>query len=109
MERLKEHGDDVLRPSFITAPVTVTVAKQVVKKVKKAEVIMTDPTVSRKYTMEEVVRLGSTAEAPWFVVHGEVYDGTAFLEKHPGGSESIAIVKGADATEDFLAIHSSVR
>lgn len=108
MERLKEQGDDVLHPSFVAAPVTVAVVKKVAKKAKKVEVVMTDSAVTRKYTMEDVVRLGSTVEAPWFVVHGEVYDGKAFLDKHPGGSESITIVKGADATEDFMAIHSSV-
>lgn len=37
----------------------------------------------------------------------QVYDGTPFLEEHPGGAESILIVGGMDATEDFNAIHSS--
>lgn len=36
-----------------------------------------------------------------------MYDGTNFLDKHPGGAQSITIVAGDDATEDFLAIHSS--
>lgn len=37
---------------------------------------------------------------------GEVYDGTAFLKEHPGGADSILLVAGEDATEDFMAIHS---
>lgn len=49
---------------------------------------------------------GSDAQEPWFVVHGQVYDGTPFLSAHPGGAESIRIVAGEDATEDFMAIHS---
>ena len=43
---------------------------------------------------------------PWFVVHGHVYDGTPFLEAHPGGDQSIRLVAGEDATDDFMAIHS---
>ncbi|SNX85144.1 probable nitrate reductase [Melanopsichium pennsylvanicum] len=43
---------------------------------------------------------------PWFVVHGHVYDGTGFLTDHPGGDQSIRLVAGEDATEDFMAIHS---
>jgi nitrate reductase (NAD(P)H) len=37
----------------------------------------------------------------------QVYDGTDFLEQHPGGVHSITLVAGEDATEDFIAIHSS--
>ncbi|CAG8949580.1 hypothetical protein HYFRA_00007813 [Hymenoscyphus fraxineus] len=43
---------------------------------------------------------------PWFVVNGEVYDGTAFLEAHPGGATSIVGTAGQDATDEFMAIHS---
>lgn len=41
-----------------------------------------------------------------FAVHGEVYDATDYLDKHPGGPGSILLVAGDDATEDFMAIHS---
>lgn len=37
----------------------------------------------------------------------QVYDATPFLEEHPGGPDSIVIVGGQDATEDFNAIHSA--
>jgi nitrate reductase (NAD(P)H) len=36
-----------------------------------------------------------------------VYDATAYLNEHPGGPESVRLVAGQDATEDFMAIHSS--
>ncbi|GES59192.1 nitrate reductase [Aspergillus terreus] len=48
----------------------------------------------------------SSDEKPLFVVNGEVYDGTAFLEGHPGGAQSIISSAGLDVSEDFLAIHS---
>lgn len=66
---------------------------------------MTKPGVDRKITRAELVA-HSKEDEPWFVVDGEVYDGTGFLKDHPGGSESITLVAGEDATEDFMAIHS---
>jgi len=36
----------------------------------------------------------------------QVYDGTSFLKEHPGGGDSILLVAGTDATEEFDAIHS---
>ena len=41
------------------------------------------------------------------MVKGEVYDATEYLSEHPGGADSILLAAGEDATEDFMAIHSS--
>lgn len=108
MERFKEFGRDILNPIF-TLDNTDAQDEKIVELavVKKVEVVMTKKGVDRKITMEEVEAHSSEAE-PWFVVDGEVYDGTGFLKKHPGGAESITIVAGQDATEDFHAIHSPV-
>ena len=38
---------------------------------------------------------------------GQVYDATPFLKDHPGGADSILLVAGTDATEEFDAIHST--
>ena len=46
---------------------------------------------------------------PWFVLKGEVYDGTAFLGDHPGGAASITSAAGLDVSEDFLAIRECPR
>lgn len=59
----------------------------------------------KKYTMREVEKHNSR-ESAWFVYNGLVYDATPFLEKHPGGADSILLAAGTDATEDFDAIHS---
>ncbi|KAG6881303.1 hypothetical protein C0993_002019, partial [Termitomyces sp. T159_Od127] len=67
---------------------------------------MTRSEVNRKITADEF-RAHANSANPWFVVCGEVYDATTYLNDHPGGSQSITLVAGQDATEDFMAIHSS--
>ncbi|KAH7375585.1 nitrate reductase [Plectosphaerella cucumerina] len=69
------------------------------------EICMTKEGVKRVITLEEL-RQHSGEQEPWFVVNGEVYDGTPYLEGHPGGAASIIGAAGQDASEEFLAIHS---
>jgi nitrate reductase (NAD(P)H) len=52
----------------------------------------------------EEMRKHNSAKEPWFVVNGEVYDGTRFLDDHPGGAQSIISAACTDASEEFLAI-----
>jgi len=59
----------------------------------------------KKYTMAEVEK-HNTEEDVWIIINDKVYDCTEYLELHPGGVDSITINAGADATEDFVAIHS---
>ena len=54
----------------------------------------------------EQLKAHANEENPWFVLNGHVFDGTDFLSEHPGGAESITLVAGEDATEDFMGIHS---
>ncbi|KAF9063043.1 nitrate reductase [NADPH] [Rhodocollybia butyracea] len=54
----------------------------------------------------EGLRKHGNPESPWFVVNGEVYDGTRFLEGHPGGAQSIISAAATDVSGEFLAIHS---
>jgi nitrate reductase (NAD(P)H) len=56
--------------------------------------------------MEEV-RKHNKEEDVWIVVNNKVYDCTEYLDLHPGGADSILINAGEDATEDFVAIHST--
>ncbi|KAI0135978.1 hypothetical protein F4776DRAFT_663826 [Hypoxylon sp. NC0597] len=69
------------------------------------EVCMINKQIRRTISLEELKKHDGETE-PWFVVNGEVYDGTKFLEGHPGGAASIFGAAGEDATEEFLAIHS---
>lgn len=103
MQRLKDAGEDPLRPNFATAASNVDKAQPVIK-AKVEETIMINPAVRRRITLPEVE---ANKENNWFICRGEVYDGTGFLKLHPGGPESITLAAGEDATEDFMAIHSS--
>lgn len=67
------------------------------------EIKMTKDGVDKIIEIDEL-RKHDKAENPWFVVNGEVYDGTAFLEGHPGGAQSIISAAGLDATDEFMAI-----
>ncbi|KAH8889792.1 hypothetical protein GQ53DRAFT_195663 [Thozetella sp. PMI_491] len=69
------------------------------------EIKMTNDTAQRKISAEELGKHDG-AEEPWFIVNGQVYDGTKFLEGHPGGAASIIGAAGQDISEEFLAIHS---
>lgn len=70
---------------------------------EKTEIKMTKEGINRSITIDEL-RKHDTDANPWFVVNGEVYDGTAFLEGHPGGATSIIGAAGQDATDEFMAI-----
>jgi nitrate reductase (NAD(P)H) len=67
------------------------------------EIKMTKDGVDREISIDEL-RKHDNAEQPWFVVNGEVYDGTKFLQEHPGGAQSIISSAGMDGTDEFMAI-----
>jgi len=63
------------------------------------------PSTGKKFTWSQI-RQHNTEHDTWIVVKDRVYDCTEYLELHPGGVDSIVLNAGADATEDFVAIHS---
>ena len=56
------------------------------------------------YTMAQVKTNKSAAKC-WSVINGNVYDLTAWINSHPGGSGAILSLCGIDGTQDFLAMH----
>jgi L-lactate dehydrogenase (cytochrome) len=47
----------------------------------------------------------NTPQDCWVIIHGKVYDLTAFLPDHPGGQKVITKHAGTDATKAFDPIH----
>ncbi|KAM3076831.1 hypothetical protein ACMFMF_004749 [Clarireedia jacksonii] len=72
---------------------------------EKKEIKMTKDGITREISIEEL-RAHDNDQEPWFILNGQVYDGTAFLDAHPGGATSITSAAAQDATEEFMAIHS---
>ncbi|KAL2220984.1 nitrate reductase NiaD [Thermoascus aurantiacus ATCC 26904] len=101
MERVKKAGGD-LTNGYWGEKVD---GEETVEPQPVEEINMKKKGLNRVINIEEL-RKHNTTEEPWFVVNGEVYDGTKFLEGHPGGAQSIISVAGMDASEEFLAIHS---
>ncbi|KAK1992402.1 glycolate oxidase [Colletotrichum falcatum] len=52
------------------------------------------------------VSRNNTKDSCWTVIHGQVWDVTDFLDKHPGGAKLILRCAGRDATEDYSSIHN---
>ncbi|CAE6498186.1 unnamed protein product [Rhizoctonia solani] len=103
MQRMKEAGQSITNPAF--GPVQISADQSLAKAPQPTEVIsMKNPEVKRMITVAELK--AQPKEQPWFVVDGEVYDGTGYLADHPGGADSIILAAGQDASEDFFAIHS---
>lgn len=103
MERVKKEGGNLVngvwgkRPSH-EAPDTSVESSETVTEIK-----MTSENPTNIITIDEL-RKHDTEQAPWFVVNGEIYDGTAFLAAHPGGAQSIISAAGLDSTDEFMAI-----
>ena len=72
------------------------------------EVSMVKEGINKSITIDEL-RKHDNEGSPWFVVNGEVYDGTAFLKDHPGGAQSIVSSAGLDSSDEFMAIRTFLR
>ncbi|KAF7543267.1 hypothetical protein G7Z17_g10884 [Cylindrodendrum hubeiense] len=103
MDRVKKSGGN-LANGFWGEKVSGE-ADDAVEQAPEKEICMTNPKVDRAITAAELKQHDGEVE-PWFVVNGQVYDGTAFLEGHPGGAASIFGAAGQDVTEEFVTIHS---
>ena len=67
------------------------------------EVVMTKAGLKNPISIDDLRKHDSERE-PWFVVNGEVYDGTPFMSEHPGGAQSIISAAGLDSSDEFMAI-----
>jgi nitrate reductase (NAD(P)H) len=103
MERVKKSGGNLTNGQWGETLAGEEPEATAIEEVK--EIKMTKDGVDRIIELDELKR-HDKADNPWFVVNGEVFDGTAFLEGHPGGAQSIISAAAQDATDEFMAIHS---
>jgi nitrate reductase (NAD(P)H) len=106
MERVKKMGGN-LANGFWGERIDGEEAPDVIDGQAAAEIKMTKDDVKNEITIDDL-RKHDQKERPWFVVNGEVYDGTAFLNDHPGGAQSIISAAGLDSTDEFIAIRKFV-
>jgi len=119
MMRLKDEGMDPRYPHFggdspfgtpASLPTTEKSASVpgLSQKDKDLESMLNPETTSNIITAAQLAEHADSQGAePWFTIYGHVFDGTGYLQDHPGGAQSIQLVAGEDATEDFMAIHSA--
>ena len=103
MERVKKAGGNLTNGFWgerIDGEAGDALPQQVAK-----EVPMTKAGVDRIITVDELRKHDNENDA-WFVINGEVYNGTGFLKEHPGGAQSIISAAGLDSSDEFMAIHS---
>ncbi|KAI1409156.1 hypothetical protein F5Y13DRAFT_96137 [Hypoxylon sp. FL1857] len=103
MERVKKAGGNISNGYW--GEKLSGEGESVVEEESTKEICMINKEVKRTITLGEFKKHDGEIE-PWFVVNGQVYDGTKFLQGHPGGAASIFGAAGQDASEEFLAIHS---
>ncbi|TWU75562.1 hypothetical protein ED733_006297 [Metarhizium rileyi] len=103
MERVKKTGGNLTNGSWGAKPAGQT--GEILEQEPDKDVCINDPKVDRIIAMAEV-KSHSGGQEPWFIVNGQVFDGTSFLEGHPGGAASILGAAGQDVTEEFVTIHS---
>ena len=102
MERVKAGGGDLANGFWGEHTGSVKPTETIIVE----DVVMTNPTaLTREVTLADF-RLHEEAAHPWFVMQGQVYDGTSFLKEHPGGAQSIISAAAQDSTDEFMAIHS---
>jgi cytochrome b involved in lipid metabolism len=64
----------------------------------------TSESEEKYYTIEEVQKHNSR-ESCWTVIRGDVYDLTAWINKHPGGADKILNICGKDGASAFERKH----
>jgi nitrate reductase (NAD(P)H) len=108
MERVKKEGGNISNGFWgeKTAGEDAAAGAGPAQEAAVKEISMVDDKVGRQITAGELAQHDGE-DQPWFVVNGQVYDGTKFLEGHPGGAASIINAAGQDVSEEFLAIRKS--
>ncbi|MCE9628771.1 MAG: cytochrome b5 domain-containing protein [Candidatus Vogelbacteria bacterium] len=102
VEKVLEKKPVDKEPSKAPSPVSVTAP--LVVPVNTSTDTPASPVVASGYTMVEV-EAHASADSCWSVIAGNVYDLTAYIPKHPGGSGKILKICGKDGSSLFEGQH----
>ena len=105
MERIKKAGGDLTNGFWGERIDGDETSAAVVEEVQ--EIKLTNDEVKKTISLADL-QAHDKDDNPWFVVNGEVYDGTPYLKEHPGGAQSIVSAAATDCSEEFLAIRMSI-
>jgi cytochrome b involved in lipid metabolism len=61
----------------------------------------------KQYQSLQHVSSECSSDRVLLVIHSQVFDLTAFLREHPGGSDILRGLNGKDASQDFDDVHHS--
>lgn len=104
-----EDSDSTDMDDYSDDAVTTQINTQVSTQVSKSTVTPKPaPTKPSGITMA-IVGTHDTASSCWTVVNGSVYDITAWISRHPGGSGAIVSMCGKDASAAFGDQHGGQR
>lgn len=103
MERVKKEGGDLSNAFWGGRSAGEEPAHPPVEAAPTIKTTKDD--INTVITIDEI-RKHDGEDSPWFVIDGEVYDGTDYMVAHPGGAQSIISAAGLDSTDEFMAIHS---
>lgn len=101
MERVKKAGGNLMNGRWGEKLEGEALMQEVEEQAK--EVPMTKEGLKCEITIDDL-RKHDNEHDPWFVVNGEVYEGTSFMNAHPGGAQSIVSAAGLDSSDEFMAI-----
>ena len=101
MDRVKKAGGDIANGHW--GEQIGSVDSKEMAPVEEEDVKMTNDKINETIALDDL-RAHDKEDSPWFVLQGQVYDGTAFLKEHPGGAQSIISAAATDCTEEFMAI-----
>jgi len=86
-------------PKVVVAEDAAYGRKVVCDRCLREDCLTVAPTVG--YYCKEQVAQHNSLDDCWIIAHGNVYDVTRYLSKHPGGARSILTRAGMDASLDF--------
>lgn len=61
--------------------------------------------IETKILSADTDKVAEATKGPLWIIHGEMYDLSDFIERHPGGREAILLGRGRDCTALFESYH----